>query len=93
VFFMNAQAMQAFWASFSLPSGLLTILDLETGLGASDPYATLESGFATLKSQTAADAVTAGASDGGAAAVAQVYHGTLVPPFCMAAARGFFANF
>jgi dienelactone hydrolase len=93
VFFMNAQAMQAFWAPFSLPAGLLTVLDLETGLGAGDPYAALETGFATLKSQTAADAVAAGATDGGAAAVASSYHGELVPPFCTAAARGFFANF
>jgi hypothetical protein len=93
VFFMNAQAMQAFWASFSLPSGLLTVLDLETGLGTVDPYAALEAGFAALKTQTAADAVTAGATDGGASAVAASYHGSLVPPFCTAAARGFFANF
>lgn len=93
VFFMNTQAMQAFWAPFSLPAGLLTVLDLETGLGAGDPYAALETGFAALKSQTAAAAVTAGATDGGAAAVAASYHGRLVPPFCTAAARGFFANF
>lgn len=93
VFFMNAQAMQAFWASFSLPSGLLTVLDLETGLGTGDPYAALESAFAALKTQTAADAVSAGATDGGAEAVATSYHGSLVPPFCTAAARGFFSNF
>ncbi|MEJ2125440.1 MAG: prolyl oligopeptidase family serine peptidase [Alphaproteobacteria bacterium] len=93
VYFLNAQAMQAFWASFSLPAGLLTVLDLETGLGAGDPYAAVEAGFAALKAQTAADAVAAGATDGGAAAVAEHYHGGLVPPFCTAAARGFFANF
>ncbi len=93
VYFMNAQAMQAFWQPFSLPAGLLTVLDLETGLGAGDPFAALETAFANLKTQVAADAVTAGAMDGGAMAVAQAYHGSLVPPFCMAAARGFFANF
>jgi hypothetical protein len=93
VFFMNTQAMQAFWSSFSLPSGLLTVLDLETGLGAGDPYAALETAFASLKSQVAADAVSAGATDGGAMEVASVYHGGLVIPFCTAAARGFFANF
>ncbi len=93
VYFMNAQAMQAFWAPFSLPAGLLTVLDLETGLGAGDPFAALETAFAALKSGTAADAVTAGATDGGAMAVAQSYHGGLVPPFCMAAAKGFFDNF
>lgn len=93
VFFMNAQAMQEFWSTFSLPAGLLTVLDLETGLGAGDPYAALETAFATLKNQVAADAVTAGATDGGAMAVAEVYHGGLVIPFCTAAARGFFSSF
>jgi hypothetical protein len=93
VYFMNAQAMQAFWAPFSLPAGLLTVLDLETGLGVGDPYAAVEAGFAALKAQTAAAAVAAGATDGGAAFVAEHYHGGLVPPFCTAAARGFFANF
>jgi pimeloyl-ACP methyl ester carboxylesterase len=93
VFFMNTQAMQAFWRPFSLPSGLLTVLDLETGLGTGDPYATLEAAFASLKGQVAADAVTAGATDGGAMAVARAYHGSLVIPFCTAAAKGFFDHF
>ncbi len=93
VFFMNTQAMQAFWEPYSLPSGLLTVLDLETGLGAGDPYAALEAAFDTLKTDTAADAVAGGATDGGASAVAQSYHGGLVPPFCTAAAQGFFASF
>jgi dienelactone hydrolase len=85
VFFMNAQAMQAFWQPYSLPAGLLTVLDLETGLGAGDPYAALKTAFASLKSQVA--------TNDGAMAVAEAYHGSLVPPFCTAAARGFFANF
>jgi pimeloyl-ACP methyl ester carboxylesterase len=93
VYFMNAQAMQAFWQSFSLPAGLLTVLDLETGLGAGDPYEQLETAFTDAKRQLAADAVTAGATDGGAMAVVQAYHGSLVAPFCMAAAQGFFASF
>jgi hypothetical protein len=93
VFFINTQAMQAFWASFSLPAGLLTVLDLETGLGASDPYAALETAFADLKAQVAANAVAGGATDGGAAAVAASYHGGLVPPFCTASARAFFDTF
>ncbi len=93
VYFMNAQAMQAFWQPFSLPAGLLTVLDLETGLGSGDPFVALEAAFAGLKTQVATDAVNAGATDGGAMAVAQAYHGSLVPPFCTAAARGFFASF
>jgi hypothetical protein len=34
-----------------------------------------------------------GASDGGAAAVAEAYHSTLVPPFCLAATEDFFDDF
>jgi hypothetical protein len=37
--------------------------------------------------------VAAGAQDGGASAVIQAYHGTLVAPFCMVAARAFFGQF
>ena len=44
---------------------------------------------AGAKAGTAAAAVAAGASDGGAQAVTLAYHGALVP-FCSAAARGFF---
>jgi dienelactone hydrolase len=85
VFFINTQAMEEFWASFSLPAGLLTVLDLETGLGTNDPYAALVTAFANLKAQVA--------TDSGAAAVTASYHGGLVPPFCTAAARAFFDTF
>jgi hypothetical protein len=35
--------------------------------------------------------VIQGAHDGGAAAVADAYHSTLVPPFCLSAVKSFFA--
>lgn len=97
VFFsVNAQLMQGFWSAPSpaaLPAGLLTVLDVDSNpSSASDPYAAAKVGFATAKSQTAQAAVAAGATDGGASAVVQAYHGTLVPPFCNAAARGFFGQ-
>jgi hypothetical protein len=92
VFFSNTRAMEAFWASYNLPAGLLTVLDLETSLGASDPYVALKTAFADRKAQVAADVVEAGATDDGAAAVTASYHGVLVP-FCTAAARAFFDNF
>ena len=91
---VNTQLMQGFWTSPSPAApaaGLLTVLNVDSpAAGAADPYAAAKAGFAQAKAGTAAAAVAAGASDGGASAVVQVYHGGLVPPFCNAAARGFF---
>jgi len=87
VFFsVNTQTMQAFWGALPLPAGLITVLDVDSApTGPTDPFAAAKVGFAQAKAQVAAA--------GGAAAVVQEYHGTLVPPFCSAAARGFFSQF
>ena len=69
------------------------MLDLEAPAAAGDPYANLKSDFALAKDLVAANAVAAGATDGGALAVAEAYHATLVAPFCFAATRAFFAGF
>jgi len=91
-FTVNALTMQAFWAA--LPPGAITVLDVDSApTGAGDPFAAAKVGFATAKQATAQAAINAGATDGGAAAVTQAYHGTLVPPFCAAAARGYFSQF
>ena len=91
---VNTQLMQAFWSSPSPAApaaGLLSVLNVDSApSSAADPYATPKAGFAQAKANTAAAAVAGGASDGGASAVVQAYHGGLVPPFCNAAARGFF---
>ena len=91
---VNTQLMQAYWSSPSPAApaaGLLTVLNVDSApAGAADPYAAVKAGFGQAKAGTAAAAVSAGASDGGASAVVQAYHGSLVPPFCNAAARGFF---
>ncbi len=91
---LNTQLMQGFWSAPSPAAaapGLLTVLNVDsTPTGASDPYAAAKAGFGQAKAGTAAAAVAAGASDGGAQAVTLAYHGSLVPPFCNAAARGFF---
>jgi hypothetical protein len=91
---VNTQLMQAFWSrpSPAAPdAGLLTVLDVDSApTGAADPYAAVKAGFSQAKTGTAAAAVSAGASDGGAAAVIQSYHGGLVPAFCTVATRGFF---
>ena len=91
---VNTQVMQGFWSSPSPAApaaGLVTVLDVDSApISAADPFAALKAGFAQAKSGTAAAAISAGASDSGASAVTQAYHGALVPPFCNAAARGFF---
>ncbi|GBU15089.1 hypothetical protein AwPolaro_04670 [Polaromonas sp.] len=91
---VNTHLMQGFWSSPSpaaAPAGLLNVLDLDSApSSAADPYAAAKMGFAQAKAATAGAAMAAGASDGGALAVTQAYHGTLIPPFCNAAARGFF---
>jgi len=91
---LNTQLMQGYWSSPSPAAaapGLLTVLNVDSLPGGiADPYAGAKAGFGQAKAATATAAVSAGASDGGASAVVQAYHGTLVPPFCNAAARGFF---
>jgi len=57
-----------------------------------DPYGDLKQGFEAAKALVAANAVAQGATDGGAFAVAEAYHATLVAPFCFTAVRSFFAN-
>jgi len=91
---VNTQTMQAFWTPQLAAPQLLTVLDVDSApSGPTDPFAAAKVGFATDKAAVAAAAVAAGATDGGAAAVTQAYHGSLVPPFCSAAARGFFSQF
>jgi len=92
VFWFNAQLMQGFWASQAPPPASLSVLDLESAVSADDPYGTLKNDFELAKQLVAADAVAQGATDGGALAVAEAYHATLVAPFCFTAARSFFAN-
>jgi dienelactone hydrolase len=88
----NTGLMGNLWSGL-VTAHLVTVLDLETAPTAGDPFATAEGGFAQAKALTRAAAVQAGATDGGAQAVTVAYHGTLVPPFCTAAARGFFSQF
>lgn len=82
---LNTQGAQAYFASKGVPAQAVTVLDVDsTPTGATDPFAAANVGFAQAKNAAAA---------GGASAVMQAYHGSLVPPFCNAAARGYFAQF
>ncbi|WCM23849.1 alpha/beta hydrolase [Paraburkholderia bryophila] len=94
VFFFNARTEQAYWLSAKVPAGLTSVLDVDSPVsGPNDPYAPIRQGFANAKASFAKQAVANGATDGGASAVLQAYHGELVASFCMVAARAFFANF
>lgn len=94
---VNTQLMQGFWSAPSpaaLAPDLLTVLNVDSSpTSVTDPFAAAKVGFGRAKTSTATAAIAAGASDGGASAVTQAYHGSLVPPFCNAAARGFFQQF
>jgi pimeloyl-ACP methyl ester carboxylesterase len=89
VFYLNTQLMQNYWAT-NAPSGVVTVLDVDSGIGGGDPYSVEKNGFAAAKAAVAAAAIAGGATDGGALAVLQDYHAGLVPPFCMFAVKSFF---
>ena len=92
VFFASTQAEQAFLAGNNMAAPL-AVLDVDSDPTAQDPaaFAQLKGGFKLAKGQVVAKATAAGQSP--ATAVALAYHGTLVPPFCNAAAAGFFQQF
>jgi len=87
---MNTGTMATLWSPF-VTAGLVTVLDVDATTPSTNPgFAALQAGFQKVK---AATSVAAGGGAAGANAVIQAYHGTLVPPFCAAAARGFFSHF
>jgi hypothetical protein len=92
VFWLNTQLMQGYWASHAPASAPISVLDLESTPSGGEPYANLQKDFALAKALVAAAAVAQGATDGGALAVAEAYHATLVAPFCFAAVKSFFAS-
>jgi acetyl esterase/lipase len=85
---VNTSAAAAFFAGQGSTAVALDVDSAPTG--ATDPFAAAKVGFATAKNGTS---TAAGGGQAGALAVVQAYHGSLVPPFCNAAARGFFSQF
>ena len=80
VFFQNAQIMAALWTPY-VAGGLVSVLDLNGTPQAGSPFAPLQ----VALQQTEAQLIAAG----GPSAVAS-FHATEAP-FCLVAARGFFA--
>jgi Prolyl oligopeptidase family len=91
VFWLNTQLMQGYWASRAPASAQISVLDIDSTAAGGEPFGNLKSQFALAKDLAAAQAVAQGATDGGASAVRDAYHSTLVPPFCLAAVTSFFA--
>ena len=92
VFYLNTSLMQRYWMMHA-PGASVTVLDVDAPLSSGDPYANLKKAFTAAKALVAANAVLGGAKDGGALAVLQAYHGTLVPPVCLSAVKSFFDGF
>ena len=89
VFYASTKMTAAYFLAKGLPSAALTVLDVDSApTGSTDPFATAKLGFSQAKADAAAAFVKAGVDP--ALGVASVYHSSLVPPFCMASARGFF---
>jgi predicted esterase len=89
VLYMNTDLMQHYWTASGVTASV-RVLDVDSNPSLDDPDAALKAGFAVAKEAIALAAVAGGATDGGAAAVAEAYHSTLVPPFCLSAVQSFF---
>jgi pimeloyl-ACP methyl ester carboxylesterase len=87
VFYLNTQLIDGYWAS-TAPTSSVALLDVDSSAASGDPYANEKTGFAAAKAAVEAAAVIGGAD--GAMAVLQVYHSTLIPPFCLYAVKSFF---
>lgn len=89
VFYLNTQLMQQYWAA-NAPGSPVSVLDVDSPVASGDPYADIKRGFGAAKELVELNAILHGARDGGAAAVRDIYHAGLVPPFCLMAAMSFF---
>jgi len=89
VLYMNTDLMQRYWTAAGVTAPI-RVLDVDDDPSVDDDDATLKLGFNTAKASVAAAAIAGGAADGGAQAVADAYHSSLVPPFCLAAVQSFF---
>lgn len=79
---LNTQGAQTYFGNRGVPPQAVAVLDVDSSpTGPSDPFAAAKVGFSQLKANTAPAEVSA------------KYHGELVPPFCNAAARGYFSQF
>jgi hypothetical protein len=90
VYFQNTQLMQDYWTAYAPATTPISVLDLDSGTPSAGVDGSLQSDFQVAKQAVAVAAVLQGATDGGATAVFEAYHATLVAPFCLAAVINFF---
>lgn len=81
VLFMNTELIDEYWKANGVTAEV-TVLNLDDDPSIDDPYGSRKLAFAAAK-----EAIEA---DGGIEAVTEVYHSTLLPPFCLSAAKSFF---
>lgn len=84
VLYMNTELMADYWEANGIASEL-RVLDLDSSFDLDDPYAERKAAFALAKAALEAD--------GGREALVERYHSTLLPPFCLSAAKSFFDGF
>jgi predicted esterase len=84
VLYLNTDLMQQYWTAAGATASI-TVLDVDDDPSLDDPYLSLKAGFTAAKEAIALS--------GGAVAVSDAYHSSLVPPFCVAAAQSFFDSF
>jgi hypothetical protein len=89
VLYLNTELMQRYWTASGVTAPV-RVLDVDSNPSVDDPDATIKVAFTTAKESIALAAIAGGASDGGAEAVSDIYHSTLVPPFCLAAVQSYF---
>lgn len=85
--FLSTRATAGYFRAKGMSAQQLTVVDLEDS-ATTDAYSAARAGFAQAK-----DVLKQGTEGSDAdkdRAVMLAYHGTLAPPFCLAAARGFF---
>lgn len=92
VLYMNTELMQRYWTGAGVTASI-RVLDVDDDPSLGDDDATIKLGFNTAKESIRVAAIAGGATDGGALAVADAYHSSLVPPFCLAAVQSFFDGF
>lgn len=91
VLYLNTELISAYWSANGVTAPI-KVLDVDGDVSLGDEDAGIKLAFDAAKGAIAAAAVSGGATDNGAAAVAEDYHSTLVPPFCLSAVSSYFSG-